>query len=148
MTGCCYMESIPGWMTPEMSSWLTSTMDPCACCCDYPSSSTSDCVPEFSSHEENGKFHIRAEMPCFDKEHIVVSASGGMVTIKGSTGEMCEDYGGPSSVRECHTGHFERSLCLPEDADSDTVDASFKDGVLDIAIGHSKGTGSKKVHIG
>ena len=146
MTGCCCTESVPMWMTPGYAGWVRSMMDSC-CCADYPSSSTSDCLPEFSGFEKDGKYHIRAEMPCFDKDHVEVSAHEGRVTIKGSTAESCEDYGGSYSVKECHTGHFEKEMGLPADADPGSMHASFKDGVLDIEVSHKEASPPTEVKI-
>src|ERR1043166_6143016 len=39
---------------------------------------------------------------------------------------------------ECAYGAFERTLALPEDADRDKIDASFKNGILTVIIPRDK----------
>ena len=78
---------------------------------------------------------IRAELPDIDPEKDVdVTVQDGMLRIAAQrrVEEEKEDKG--YTRRELRYGSFSRTLPLPEDADEKDIQASYKDGILEIRV--------------
>jgi HSP20 family protein len=69
-----------------------------------------------------------------DEKNIEVKIANGMLTIKGEKQEDKEEEKQDYYVRERSFGSFERTLPVPDGVDLDKVDASFKNGVLTVAL--------------
>lgn len=77
---------------------------------------------------------IRAELPGVKPEELDISVTENMLTIKGERHEEHETEEEDYYVRESSYGTFERSLRLPEGAETDHIKAEFKDGILEITV--------------
>ena len=78
---------------------------------------------------------IRAELPGIDPDKDVeLTVTGGMLRINAErrTEEQTEEKG--VTRREMRYGRFTRSLPLAEGATDDDIDASYKNGVLEIRV--------------
>lgn len=80
---------------------------------------------------------IRCEIPGVDPDGVDVSLSRGTLTIAGSRSvdEEHEDY----LVRERATGQFRRDVTLPEGVQEDDIEASFREGLLEVTVRDSAG---------
>ena len=89
--------------------------------------------------EEDDHFKLYADLPGMNKEDFRIDVESDTIIISG-------DKKGASSApvknRYCHFersyGPFRRSFNLPENADSNSIEAFYKDGVLEI-IGSLEG---------
>lgn len=72
--------------------------------------------------------------PGIDLASLEVSAAAGLLTIAGE--RKAAEPGAQANVyaRERATGAFRRVLSLPDDADPDRVDATYRNGVLRIRV--------------
>lgn len=89
-------------------------------------------VDEF---RENGTLVVRAELPGLDPDKDVeLTVTNGMLRINAErrTEEQTEEKG--VIRREMRYGSFTRSLPLAEGATDDDIDASYKNGVLEIRV--------------
>jgi len=94
---------------------------------------------------ENGKlFKIKAEFPGIEAENVSASIEDGCLVLKGEKEEEKEEKNDKHVRRECSYGSYQRSVKLPEGADSDTAKASFKNSVLKIEIPKKPEAVSKK----
>jgi HSP20 family protein len=59
---------------------------------------------------------------------------GDVLTIKGQKKEEREEKSEKSYLSERRFGSFERSFQMPEAADLDKVEATFKNGVLTVVV--------------
>ena len=90
--------------------------------------------PVVDIYEEEGKYVIKAEIPGVDKKDITIDVKDRVLTLKGERSSDNEVKDGKYYRRErCH-GKFERAFTLPADVDTDKIDASFKEGVLNLEI--------------
>jgi HSP20 family protein len=97
--------------------------------------SFADWSPSVDIEEDAEKYLIKADLPGVDKEDIDVKLENGMLSIRGEKHTETEtDNGGKRHRRERFHGTFSRSFTLPDSVDEDNVDASYKDGVLTLAI--------------
>jgi HSP20 family protein len=97
-------------------------------------------APAVDIRETGDAYRLEAELPGFDEKNVEVRLDGGMLTIesreekaaekKEEAGERKETY----LLRERRNASFSRSFKLPENADQDSITASFKNGVLSLEI--------------
>lgn len=77
---------------------------------------------------------IKAELPGVKAEDIDVSASGQGLTIRGERSREDVGDGVTWHRRERRMGAFARSVELPFTIAPDSVDASYRDGVLEVHV--------------
>ncbi|MPY78049.1 MAG: Hsp20 family protein [Actinophytocola sp.] len=89
---------------------------------------------------------IRCELPGVDPDAVDVSLSRGTLTIAGSRaeGDEHEDY----LVQERTYGQFRRDVTLPEGVQEDEIEASFREGVLEVAVrGAAEASGPARIAV-
>jgi HSP20 family protein len=86
--------------------------------------------PNIDVSETDKEVKVTAELPGLDEKDIDIAWRDGVLTLKGD--KKIENNGSVYSER--WHGQFERSLQLGPDVDPDKVKATFKNGVLTIAI--------------
>lgn len=93
--------------------------------------------PMLNLWEDGEKMFAEAELPGVKPGDIEVSATRNWLTIKGRREIEYED---DATVlrRERASGSFERSVELPNDIETDKIEASFVDGVLRITMPKAK----------
>lgn len=77
---------------------------------------------------------MHAELPKVNKGDARVTLENGILTIQGERREEKEEKGVKFQRREFSFGNFIRRFTMPDDADGSKVDATFKDGMLNIVI--------------
>jgi len=90
--------------------------------------------PRADMDETDEEIRITAELPGVDKDNIDVSVTEDMITIRGEKKDQEEKKGRGYYKLERSYGSFQRSFYLPCEVESDSVDASFKDGVLTVKL--------------
>jgi len=91
-------------------------------------------MPEMEAFERNGRFMIRTDLPGMKKDDIKVNVQDYVLTIEGER-KVEEDVKKDGFHRtERAYGTFFRSLPLPEGVKVDKIDATFKDGVLEVSM--------------
>jgi HSP20 family protein len=91
-------------------------------------------MPALDVFEEDGKLHINAELPGMQEKDIEIEVTDGTLTISGEKRDEREIKEDNYYRSERSYGSFRRLVALPAGADTDEVDATFKDGVLKIVI--------------
>ncbi len=96
-------------------------------------------------YEKGGKYHIEMDMPGFSKDDIKLETTDGYVTIKATKKEVLEEGGENKNYlrRERSFGEYERSFYLG-DFDTESIEASFKDGVLKVIVPKKEAQVNKK----
>lgn len=100
---------------------------------------TTDWSPSCNISETDKEYRVRAELPNVRREDVHVTLEEGVLTIRGDRREESEETGVRFHRRELSYGSFLRRFVMPSDADESKVDATFKDGMLNISIGRMKG---------
>ena len=79
---------------------------------------------------------VYAFAPGVDPKSLEIDLERGMLTISGERKSQLPEAGAQSTlhINERFAGRFRRVVSLPEDADPDAVDATFKDGLVRISI--------------
>ena len=100
-------------------------------------------LPLVDVQETADSYVVEAELPGFEEKQIKVQVEGGKLSIESikdeekTTGEekpKGEEKDGSYLIKERRKLSFCRSFTLPENADTETVSAVFKNGVLFLEI--------------
>jgi HSP20 family protein len=95
-------------------------------------------TPNIEAFERNGEFVVRADLPGMTKDNVKVEVSEGELIIQGDRKEEKEQKETGYYACERSYGAFYRALPLPEGVKADEAKATFKDGVLEIAMPAAK----------
>jgi HSP20 family protein len=90
--------------------------------------------PEVDLEDRGKDFLLTAEMPGFKKEDVEIKVQDDSVEIRGESGWRHEDKTKKYVVKERGSESFYRMIRLPEEIKSDAVEASLKDGVMEIVL--------------
>lgn len=90
--------------------------------------------PSIDVKEGEKEITVRAELPGMEEKDIDVSLVNNSLTIRGEKKEEKEEKGKDYWRRETSYGSFSRTIPLPDEIDTEKVDAHFKNGVLTINI--------------
>ena len=104
-------------------------------------------APAVDVIDKKDKLIVKAELPGVEKEDIDISISGNVLTLKGETKREKEVKEEDYYCCERYYGGFSRSIDLPAEVDASKVDASFKNGILEITLPKSKVPEAKKIPI-
>jgi HSP20 family protein len=110
---------------------------------------TSTWLPQVEMFERNGKLNIRADLPGLSKDDIDVDITNDAVVIRGERQQEKEDSGEGYYHSERSYGSFYREIPLPSGVNAEEVNATFRDGVLEITMPVSeRQSQSRRIEIG
>jgi len=95
---------------------------------------TSFSSPDVDIVEKDECFEVAVELPGIDEKDIDVSLVNGSLKIAGEKKKETEKSEKDYYLHERHFGMFERCFALPENVNSDDIDATFKNGVLKVVL--------------
>jgi len=94
--------------------------------------------------EDRGKeVLVKAEAPGFEAGEFDVRVSGDVLTIHAHHKEESGDKDNPRTVER----HLERSVMLPTGVDTDKVDASYRNGVLELHLPKNETVQPKRITV-
>jgi HSP20 family protein len=88
--------------------------------------------PSVEVSETDKDVRVSAELPGLEEKDVEVLLGDGVLTIRGEKRSEVEDKGHAFSERVY--GRFERRIPLAWDVEEDKIQASFKNGVLTVAL--------------
>jgi HSP20 family protein len=91
-------------------------------------------APDVEVFERNNELVVRADLPGLTKDDVKVDVTEDHVTIQGERKREREEEKEGVYRSERSYGSFYRSIPLPEGAIVEQAKASFKDGVLEVAM--------------
>jgi HSP20 family protein len=106
-----------------------------------------DVIPVVDIYEKDGSYIIKAELPGIKKEDVDISVTGDKLSIKGEKKAEKEVSEENYYRSERSYGIFTRYIDLPPDVDSDNVEASYENGILEIIVPKTSETKAKKIKI-
>jgi HSP20 family protein len=95
---------------------------------------TRDVTPRLDVTEDDKVFNVTVELPGMDEKDVAVSVTDRVLTIRGEKKEDKEKKDKEVYRRERAYGSFRRVMELPADVDAEKIEASFRKGVLTIAL--------------
>jgi HSP20 family protein len=102
-------------------------------------------MPAVDVFEKDDKFIVKAELPGMKEEDIDVSVVGDRLSIKGEKKTETEVKEQDYYRSERSYGSFYRSIPLPSSVEADKIEASFENGVLEVALPKSAKVKPKKI---
>jgi HSP20 family protein len=101
--------------------------------------------PPVESFVKDGNLVVRADVPGLDPKNIEISVLHDVLTIKGERKAEKEVKDKDYLRREVSYGAFERRMSLPEGAAVDKIQATFKNGVVEVSVPLPKGIEGKTI---
>jgi HSP20 family protein len=105
-------------------------------------------VPQIELLRNNGQFMVRADLPGLTKEDVKVELAENVLMISGERKEEKEEKNKGFYRSERSYGTFYRQIPLPEGVKAENATATFRNGVLEIAMPMPKAeTTTRKLEI-
>jgi len=108
---------------------------------------TDDWAPRVDIAETDKEFIINAEIPDVKKEDVKVMVDNGILTISGERKQEKEEKGKKFHRVERFYGSFSRSFTLPNNVYESKIEASFKDGMLNLTVPKTEETKPKAIDV-
>ena len=103
--------------------------------------------PSFNVVERDDGYYISADVPGVRDADIDVTVHEGHLVVSGSRNQEQRKEGENYFLYERTYGNFSRAFKLPDNADVEKVDASMKDGVLEILVAKRASAKPRKVQL-
>ena len=104
-------------------------------------------LPRLDLIERDGNWVLRVEAPGLDADSIDVTVEGDLLTVSGNRSFESEEREDSYLRKEIFEGSFRRSLRLSEATNIDEIEASFKDGILEVTVPRPAEVLPKKVKV-
>jgi len=103
--------------------------------------------PVVDIEETELNYLIRAELPGLSKEKVKVTVEDGVLTLSGERDLERKVEGKTFHHIERSHGTFTRSFTLPENAETESVSANYKDGLLEIRVAKNEEALPKSIEV-
>ena len=110
-------------------------------------SGLSSWTPAVDIHETEDGFVIKAELPGVSKDDVSIDVHQNTLTLRGQRKHEAEVKQDKYHRVERAYGSFQRSFVLPTVVDQDKVQATYKDGVLELHLPKSEAAKPKRIAI-
>ncbi|MFN8625474.1 MAG: Hsp20/alpha crystallin family protein [Candidatus Binatia bacterium] len=104
-------------------------------------------MPTIESFVRDGELTVRADLPGIDPKAIELAVEGHRLVLRGDRRAKEERKENDYFYREVAYGRFERAVELPDGVDTDSIKATYHDGVLEVTMKAPKELAGKKVPI-
>ena len=104
-------------------------------------------APAVDIAEDDKEYLVKAELPEVRKEDVKVTVENGLLSISGERKFEKEENGRKYHRVERAYGSFVRSFSLPDDVDTDKVEAKYSDGVLRVHVAKSEAAKPKQIEV-
>lgn len=103
--------------------------------------------PAMDVIENDSNVTVRVDLPGLKPEDVQVQVENNILTISGEMGDTVEKDNDRYHYRERTFGSFQRSLRLPNTLDTEKIDATFENGVLNITFAKQPQAQPKQIQI-
>ena len=104
-------------------------------------------APSVDMYDDKDKVTISAELPGMKKEDIDISVTGNTLSITGERKHEETKETGETYRSERYFGRFHRTVTLPHAVDASQVQATYKDGVLNISLPKTEEAKRKQIEV-
>jgi HSP20 family protein len=91
-------------------------------------------APAIDFAEDEKAYHLTAELPGMSEKDVNLTVSGDLLMITGEKRDEKEEKDKNYHYSERRFGSFRRAVQLPQHVDRDKIEATFKNGVLDVML--------------
>jgi HSP20 family protein len=103
--------------------------------------------PAVDVTEEENRYVLRADLPGFEEKDIDVRVLDGVLVLSGKREPSTEQQQGTLTLVERPHGSFCRKFALDFAVDESTIEASYKNGVLTVALPRKEATKPRQIPI-
>lgn len=103
--------------------------------------------PAVDISEDNTHYHVKVNLPGIKKEDVKINLDDNVLHISGERRHETKKDDIKYHMVETSYGKFERAFTLPDNINSDSVKAEFKDGILNMTIEKKEKKVSKQISI-
>lgn len=103
--------------------------------------------PDMDCYTEAGNLVFQAELPGFSADDVEIDVHENVLTLRGTKKATERNEDAEVHFSEIRSGGFERRFTLPDNVDTDEVQAVFRNGVLSIRLPMIPESQPKKVRI-
>lgn len=114
---------------------------------DFPAATQGGVWPAMDIAEKENEIELKAELPGCKPDDIDISVNGNILTISGEKKEEKEDKDKGYYYAERSYGQFRRDVNLPSEVDPDKIEATYKDGILNVTLPKAEGAQTKKIKV-
>ncbi|HEU5216085.1 MAG TPA: Hsp20/alpha crystallin family protein [Gaiellaceae bacterium] len=101
--------------------------------------------PPVDVYETEDEYLVKVDLPGVKSEDMNIEVNDSVLTLSGS---RVVDETGAAQLVERPYGSFARTLTLPQGVNSDSIEADYRDGVLELRIPKPAERKPKKITIG
>ena len=101
---------------------------------NFPVRDTRNWSPAVDVNETDNSFFLTADIPGLTKKDIKVNVDNGKLSISGERTYETDQENDNYHYRERRFGTFDRSFKLPDTVVEEKISASFKNGILIVAL--------------
>ena len=102
-------------------------------------------TPPVDVHETEDEYLVKVDLPGVKSEDMNIEVNDSVLSLSGS---RVVDETGAAQLVERPYGTFARTLTLPQGVNSDSIEAGYQDGVLELRIPKPAEQKPKKIMIG
>jgi HSP20 family protein len=103
--------------------------------------------PAMDMIDRKDEIVLRADLPGLEQKDIQVNVENGMLTIRGTREGEHEAKEDDYYCCERWAGSFSRTITLPPGVDPDMINATFKNGVLEVHVPKSAKAAGKSIEV-
>jgi HSP20 family molecular chaperone IbpA len=103
--------------------------------------------PKVDVKEQKDKYILEAELPGLNQDDIDIKIEGDLLTLSSVQEEEKEEKKKEYLIRERSHYEFSRSFTLPKDVDQEKIEASFKNGLLQLTLTKTPEAKPKQIKI-
>jgi len=97
-------------------------------------SNNTSSMPAVNIREDDRKFTLDLAVPGIDKKDLKLDINEDVLTISSETKNESEENGDGYKRKEFSYSSFCRSFQIPENVNREKIEASYKDGILSVAL--------------
>lgn len=104
-------------------------------------------VPSLDMSETKDSLLVKMDIPAMEPKDINIDVSGDVLTVSGERKQEEKKEGENYLVNERRYGSFRRSFRLPSWANTQKVDAQYRNGLLELTIGKKEESKPRSVQV-
>ena len=127
-------------MRQQMEQLLESAATP-------PQREAAGVLPLINLTEGKDNYYVRAELPGVKGDELDIQVTANNLAISGERKIAAEEEGARYHRREREAGTFSRMIGLPDEVDTDKVDAKLENGILNVVISKAEIAKPKQITV-
>ena len=112
-----------------------------------PQRETAGVLPLINLTEDKDKYYVRAELPEVKGDELDIQVTANNLAISGERKIAAEEKGARYHRKEREAGTFSRMIGLPNEVDTDKVEAKLENGILTIVISKAEISKPKQITV-